>query len=1309
MERLIATWTLTEDLGAGFEAGVRIKTYWDDFAQEYVVKKDVPTGVLGSNLSEFGDAGTFEASAGTWGGIGSYLTRSSAQAQTGTYSGLYTQPDATNSLIATQTAELESGKTYRISCYVYVPSSGQFNGSSTAIIRIVPSGLATSNEVRIIASEGYDSWVQVSIDVAVTGGTNNYDFQLKAFKTTFTPTGICYIDQFLVREVQESTLSESTITTGPDLGQVNINYVTGYSDVNSKWFTSAYQFCSGTTLIQFRGILFNPPFPYVNQISTPNAPSCATEIIVCDLEIIGNPTIIKCSNPYSSDGEIAVDAQSGRGIVRFSLSDDIFSAMTNTSGVFSDLPVGTYTIYARDSANCRDTITVTLTAEETNEGQPTDPTPTYGVMYRLENTDIQSGVEVRVDILERNFTGDYTEVKGGDVPFLRSLGEPSITNKFETIRATSAVIQLASERDLQYIGLFSQDDRKYLVNYYKPVGTLKWRGYVTPSQFSEPYQSSPYITEIGVTDNVKQLEALEFLDKDGNRLKGKMSLIKIVALILNKLSLQLQINVGMNITEDTQNSISALEETQHDTSAFYDDRPWDCARVLTALLSPFGAKLVQENGVWNIIRVEEQCAQYNTRLYNREGDYISSSTYDPVLEIVDPTLRLNSVFRDNDQVLEIVPAYGRVTIVRKLFRKDNLLVNGSFDTEKFDDGSIEGWTINGDVSYKISNVIKDITTDFQAAPLIEQVAKSFRNPTPIFTQRYYNIPTNIDSALEITELTDQYVDVNSNAIPIEFTNSDYIIFSFNYRVNFSTGDGPQDLRGNRPPEWIRIAYFIKVGSYYFNQIIGWTSDENKKWNFTYVEDYDKDQKYEVQIRLKGDSTIRVASLLCGFRFFGANYNDFTNTITLADIVTDDTLPDGYRVRGSNNATLFTDVFTADYYLDPGTDATSSPDIIRPDDFHSTNNPVVWRLSWTKKINETYKNIDKLLLYDVGVKFLPNGDEAPPEEVIELVNNENYKENLIVELESGDVTELFVNNKKYLYSNIFLDPVGEPTSSWTRFNVGGTNTLQRLLLASLVNQYKFPTFKLSGSVLGFDDINFLTTFKQTIEQPSYSLTNGGFTGNITGWSNYPSNGSLIAWSYGSNSARVTLSGSESSRALRQTNASSTIPFTAGDRIKVSFDLERTSSSGSRFDWLEIKIYNSSNEVLQSLVVAEMSGDGQWVRTVRFNLIQDAVNISFGVRNIEGTGSAQYDMNSFEISGLSVVRYFTVNGLESDHYNNRHSANLMQLIPITPSVDADVDDSGEGNTGTEGGAGGGTSGSGSSTGGDFNNDFNADFYI
>jgi len=1316
-ENLIATWTLTEDLGAGFGIGTRISTYWDDFAQGYVVYKDVPTPAFGSNLGTSYDSGTFEAAAGTWTGDTTNLTRSSTVAQTGTYSGLYTQPNTVNKRIATQTASLTSGKTYRVSCYVYVPTVNPF-GSALTNIRLYTTNASTvsSNEVYIPAIEDvYDTWTLISIDVAVVGSSDTYDFEIRGGgKFTKTVSGICYIDQFLIREINEPSLTNTQITTGPDLGQVIISNVTGYADYNSKWFTSLYQFCSpypsGTTLVQFRGNIFNPSFPYVYQWTTPNAPQCATTIVVCDLAFIGAPAIVKCSNPYSSDGEIAVGAQSGRGEVRYSLDDVVFNDMTNTTGTFTGLSVGNYTIYARDSANCRATVTVSLTAETTTNGQPNDPLPTYGVMYRMEHDNIY-GVEERIDILERNFEGDFVEVKGGPVPFVKSLGsEVPVTNKFECLRPTQAQIQLASERDLQFIGLFSQDDRKYQVRYYEPVGTLRWTGYIVPSIFSEPYtQGAPYITEIRATDNVNQLEQLEFLDKDGNKLKGKKSLIEIIAIILDKLSLQLSIRVGMNITEDTQDNLVPLEQTQHEMSAFYEDdgTPWTCARVIRALLMPFGAKLVQENGVWNIVRIEEQCDVYNTRLYNREGTYVSGAVYDPLVEIVSPSLRLSSIFRDGDSTLEVVPAYGKVTVVRKLFRKETLLENGSFDIDRYQDGIIEGWTVTAsEASYKVSKIIRETATDFSNFNLVQTNLPSWvRSATqPSYKGEYRTTETNVDYALEMTGLVDnETITVQSNTIPVELTSSDFFIFTFNYRIN--TGEITSgNSRSATMPEWVKIRYRIQLGSYYYNDGF-WTDDSDYQWNYIFEEEYDKDKKFEIKARLKGISSVTIRPLTITLQFYGSQYQDFNGYSELVAITTTTLPSEGYRIRGLYPLTVSgsTDDWTLDFNLRSGTEALSAPEIIRPTDYATTTNEVVWEL--TNRTKRAYRDIGSIYLYDVGFKFLPNGEEGPEEEVLEAVNNTNYKENLVVELESGDVTELYVNNKKNLYRNIFLDQAGEPTTSWTRLNVGGTNTLQRLLLSSLVNQYKFPTFKVTGNLLAFEHINFLTTFKQTSEQPSYSLVNGGFTSNINGWSNFAT--AATDWAYGSNSARVTLSGAVDSEILKQTTP---ISFTAGDRVRITFDIQRSASSGTRADWLEIKMLNdSTGETYQNLVVAELTSDNQIVRSVRFTITNDCTNIGFRIRNIEGTGSAQYDMNSFEINGQSVVRYFTVNGMEADTANNNYSVNLMQLIPIVPSTDADIDDSGEGNTGTEGGAGGGSSGSGSSTGGDFNSDYNADFYV
>ena len=1324
--------TLNQDLGAGFPVGTKITTYWNTSASTYVVEKDIPSVTYGSNIATEGDSGDFEAAVGTWGSIGSNLTRQSGTVYSGTYSAQFTQPDTTTRLIATQSATLEQGKTYRVSCYVYFPSGNPIATDTRCIVRLASTNtslIATTNEVNYNISDNEDVWIEVSIEVTVIGADNVYQFDLKRFgggSTSGIATGVCYLDEFYVEEITNNAVTNSTITTGPDLGNLVASQLSGYADVNSKWATSTYSFCQSTSLVQFRTILFNPPFPYAQQVITPDSPSCVipgggTETLTCDLAFSGQPTLVKPSNQYSSDGEISVTANGSGGAPRYSLNDDLYADMTNSTGSFTGLSQGTYTIYARDFKNCRATITVSLPAEEVVIPQPTDPEPTKGVLYRMEHenmTGVGQYTTERIDILDRNFSGDYTEVKGGNPPFVRTLAGVSIVDKFKTIRPTFATIRLASERDLQFIGLFSQDDRKYKVNYYYPVGTLVWSGFITPSIFSEPYtEAAPYITEITVTDNLQQLSDIPFLDKDENRYKGKVSVIELIATILtNKIGLGLSIRVACNITEDTQTENRPLEETFVEMSSYYEDsgEPWTCERVLTAVLKPFGAKLVQEEGYWNIIRIEEQTASYDYVIYNKLGVYVSTGTKDPILEISDPSLRLNSIFRDRDHVLSVVPAYGTFTLKHNLYPRYNLIENGSFDLDKFKDGLIEGWTVSASTaSYKVTKVITGIITGYSPPQLVGYGTDEEGGPeVPIYRSEpiVKSTITSEESALEVSGLlSTQVVDVVSKTFPIEYSDVDSFIFSFSYQINTTDLNGS----GFGTAPWIRIEYRLKLGDYYYNRQIGWTDDSDYQWNQEYAEKYNEFVNVQIKDAFDIQATKTISTFTVTIRLIGANYPDYTDYISsnpdgIQSIVTT-AFQEGYRIRGIRSAGIITvdgAVATiANYVLRYGTDSASYPDIIRPTDYNAVTNAKVWVLESYKRSGE-YADVLQTYIDNVTLQFLPNSEEPPVEILTETINNKNYRENIIIDIEGGDVYEENLNNKGNLYKGIFYDQVGQPTNLWTRDGIGGTNNLKNLLLSSYVSQYRFPTFKISGTLFGFDTVNFLTTFKQSIEQPIFSLTNPGFTTNITGWSNSPVGGPLTDWAYGSSSARVTLTGAVDSKILKQTV---NLSLTSGQRIRIDFDIQRQATSGTRNDWLQVVLIGSGGEELQVVTVAELLSDNQITRFVRFNVVSDSVNIGFRIKNVEGSGSAQYDMYSFNLTGQEVVRYFTPDSMVIDSYNNSISVDLLQLIPVVPANDLDIDDSGENNTGTEGGGGGGVGGGGSYTGGDFNSDFNSDFYI
>jgi hypothetical protein len=342
----------------------------------------------------------------------------------------------------------------------------------------------------------------------------------------------------------------TTITSGPTLGvdyyiqywrvgppQTIINYSFAKTDDlgNANPSQPDLQYCSGSDLIRFDK---QTAFPYVTQIRDANSPSCS--VSVCDIHFTGQPTIIRPSTSISSDGSIQLEAVSSAGSVRYSLSKyDTFASMANASGLFSSLYPGTYTIYAKDIRGCGAEVSIELVRADN-----------YHVKWRLAYTDL-NGWGTRVDIQELDYTGSIIEVIGGSDPFTLSLrGENK--NLFDQVLSTEAIINLLSETNFQFISLFTQNDRQFKVIYYKNTGSgflARWSGWMTPSLYGEEYYSSTnYEISANATDNLTTLSNIKFSETN---LKGRQPVIFIIAAILKKLNLGLDICVACDVYENS--------------------------------------------------------------------------------------------------------------------------------------------------------------------------------------------------------------------------------------------------------------------------------------------------------------------------------------------------------------------------------------------------------------------------------------------------------------------------------------------------------------------------------------------------------------------------------------------------------------------------------------------------------------------------------------------------------------------------------------------------------------------------------------
>jgi hypothetical protein len=434
--------------------------------------------------------------------------------------------------------------------------------------------------------------------------------------------------------------------------------------------------CDGSTNIQFARTTM--AFPYITKFLIPDAPVCDFSAPVCDLELQGAVSVVSASGDLVSDGEITVTVTSSR-FYEFKLgSDFIYGDGTGqSSGNFTGLLPGSYRVYVRDAANCDVNVLVTVGVDNT-----------YGPLHRLEYYVQVAGEQIsrtKIEIQQRAYSGSTTEYCAGVNPIAISLRGEGELDKFYPMLTTNADISLLSESHFQFIHLFQSDEDKYRIVYFKDFGSgyeTVWTGKVEPLTYRESYLPTPYEVSLIATDGLPKLKELTFAQPDGIAFTGVEKMIIILAQCLQKTGLSLDIRVACNLYAagmDDDDNDDPLDQAYIDMDRFYllkEAPTYDF--VVRSILEPFGARVIQWENRWNIIRVEELYDSYDWREFDPLGNYQSEGTTDPVIDRVPPGTAGGVWFRDKDQMLEINPGYGKIRVNYDLGLFESLIRNGNF-------------------------------------------------------------------------------------------------------------------------------------------------------------------------------------------------------------------------------------------------------------------------------------------------------------------------------------------------------------------------------------------------------------------------------------------------------------------------------------------------------------------------------------------------------------------------------------------------------------------------------------------------------
>jgi hypothetical protein len=844
----------------------------------------------------------------------------------------------------------------------------------------------------------------------------------------------------------------TTALSGPSLtgtGTVELLYPSG---------SIFYKYCEGTTLWQTYS---SGSFPYVGKYGVVNSPYCYIAP-TCDLSFSNEYSNTDATGPVNNDGSLEVSATTSYGVIKYNIGNFNYDTAGQTSGVFENLLPGVYTIYAKDEAGCQDTITIEIKVTEV-----------YNVRWRLEFKD-QNLHDVRLDILERAYTGSVEEVCGGETPILIQYnGDPN--DIYKAVIPSECIIQLMSDYPGKYEEIFSADDRKHRVNVYvNTVGIYEiyWTGYCASEFYREPYLKEPFPIEITAIDCLGELPGKQFLDENDNKYIDDQNVLFIISEILKKSDLKININNSVNIYDagmDNGNSDDPFAQALIDVRIFYNDTK-DCEYVLQSILEPFGAKIFQSKGEWWITRIEYGVTQTLAfRKFDYLGAYISNSIDNPIYTTQSPEQVNRFAWVDRSQVRSFNRNYGTISIVHDLAKDQNLIDSGSFDPEYLvEDG-------NGNVFFKDWNFSMGQDDQQFGLEILEDGTGAFYNTWG----ENSSAPQN-DSVLSSKEIP--FVIVNSTQIIVRFRvkmqfirNLPYARLGWRFRArNVDTGDF-SDV------EWT-------------GNVFGYSSSTNEeKINDLYIDVGDSNEWRDIEIgpfniappfsTSNPNVTYQLSFYFHNHRLF--DYSDYDD-MRARNI--------NYSVRPNDDQRLYFagDLDRALYYKVDATDAPESePDVIRPLSYNAAT-PRQWVLqsSFYSVIKDVLK---KIMLDNVQISIYPNelsttgGYVDPPGTAsYTITTSKIVKSTLSKTVVLGDVPVF--SNAKEIYRGWIKLLDGTPTSSWARKGVDEDRFLLDILINDYTTQLKDQTQKLSGTGHSDNIIHYLNFYYNHIDTKRHINTN-----------------------------------------------------------------------------------------------------------------------------------------------------------------------------------------------------------------------------
>ena len=295
----------------------------------------------------------------------------------------------------------------------------------------------------------------------------------------------------------------------------------------------------------------------------------------------------------------------------------------------------------------------------------------YGLRIRFEFKDDQDRYYA-ANLFQRDFTGaaDVRELTG--TPVVIEYGDSS-SDDLPTVLGSMATLNFYAETGDDWGELYTADRRMFRLDIRQDnatTGQLYWTGWLMTEEYSETLTWEPSMS-IKAYCGLGELKELDYKDASGYDYTGRKSYLTILADLLAKLNLSLNIHTAIDWRDTNMAVGDSFAQTFVDVEVYSTK---SCREVLEQLL--IGCRIMQRLGEWY---VESYTAlkRGNHTLYHYDYTGVALSTASETVSLKSGINQVD-VWTEGKPMLERWPAHQKLQMKQNLAKRESYFLNHQF-------------------------------------------------------------------------------------------------------------------------------------------------------------------------------------------------------------------------------------------------------------------------------------------------------------------------------------------------------------------------------------------------------------------------------------------------------------------------------------------------------------------------------------------------------------------------------------------------------------------------------------------------------